>query len=77
MAVARPAVDRIRPRDREDPESSSDEQLRLEQDVLSPLASTGKLYAYQTTSPWVQIKSAACVVVPLSWRLHALNISSP
>lgn len=45
--------------DRDDPEATNDEQLRLEQDVLSPLAHTGKLYAYQTTSPWVQIKSAA------------------
>lgn len=43
----------------DDPEATNDEQLRLEQDVLSPLAHTGKLFAYRSTSPWVQIKSAA------------------
>lgn len=46
-------------RDREDPTLVPDDQLRLEQDVIAPLAATKKLYVYQTTSPWVQIKSAA------------------
>jgi mannose-1-phosphate guanylyltransferase len=38
---------------------ANDEQLRLEQDVLAPLAAAKKLYVYSMTQPWVQIKSAA------------------
>ncbi|GAA5998862.1 mannose-1-phosphate guanylyltransferase [Rhodotorula paludigena] len=64
-------------RSAEDPESSSDEQLRLEQDVLSPLASTGKLYAYQTTSPWVQIKSAASAIPANALILASYKTTNP
>lgn len=52
-------TDRVSGPHRDDPEATNDEQLRLEQDVLSPLAHTHKLFAYRSTSPWVQIKSAA------------------
>nr|XP_006816013.1 PREDICTED: mannose-1-phosphate guanyltransferase alpha-A-like isoform X2 [Saccoglossus kowalevskii] len=36
--------------------------IRLEQDVLAPLAGTGKLYAYTTTRFWSQIKSAGSAI---------------
>lgn len=35
-----------------------DDQLRLEQDVIAPLAEKRKLYVYETTSFWRQIKTA-------------------
>lgn len=38
---------------------ATDEELRLEQDVLAPLAEAKKLYVFNMTQPWVQIKSAA------------------
>jgi hypothetical protein len=41
-----------------DPLSPQGEELRLEQDVLAPLAAGKKLYVYMTTSFWRQIKSA-------------------
>lgn len=52
----------------DDPTVQLDDQLRLEQDVISPLAAMKKLFVYQTTSPWVQIKSAAYVVAHLASR---------
>nr|XP_039247506.1 mannose-1-phosphate guanyltransferase alpha-A-like [Styela clava] len=36
--------------------------LSLEQDIIMPLTDLGSLYAYQTTSMWSQIKSAASAV---------------
>lgn len=45
----------------EDPFSrgdQDDDQLRLEQDVLAPLASNKKLYVFMTPGYWRQIKSA-------------------
>jgi len=45
----------------EDPLSfpdQDDELLRLEQDVLAPLASSKKLFVYMTPGYWRQIKSA-------------------
>jgi len=46
-------------RNADDPTLPQDDQLRLEQDVIAPLADAKKLYVYQALSPWVQIKSAA------------------
>lgn len=40
------------------PDSDDEEQLRLEQDVLAPLASAKKLYVFMTPGYWRQIKSA-------------------
>ena len=37
------------------------ETIRMEQDIFVPLASSGKLYVYQTTRFWSQIKSAGWV----------------
>jgi mannose-1-phosphate guanylyltransferase len=45
-----------------------EEQLRLEQDVLAPMASNKKLYVFMTPGYWRQIKSAGWV--PAS-SLHA------
>ena len=45
----------------EDPLSMADQdddQLRLEQDILAPLASNKKLYVFMTPGYWRQIKSA-------------------
>ncbi|BGP43542.1 hypothetical protein JCM10450v2_007709 [Rhodotorula kratochvilovae] len=64
-------------RSADDPESTKDEQLRLEQDVLAPLAHSGKLYAYQTTSPWVQIKSAASAIPANALILASYKTTNP
>ncbi|XP_070570338.1 mannose-1-phosphate guanylyltransferase regulatory subunit alpha-A-like isoform X1 [Ptychodera flava] len=40
----------------------SKDAIRLEQDVLTPLAGTGKLYAYETSRFWSQIKSAGSAI---------------
>jgi mannose-1-phosphate guanylyltransferase len=39
-------------------DSDDEDQLRLEQDVLAPLASEKKLYVFMTPGYWRQIKSA-------------------
>lgn len=44
---------------RQDPFSQSTEILRLEQDVIAPLAQAKKMYVYETTDFWKQIKTAA------------------
>lgn len=56
----------------EDPTLPQSDQLRLEQDVISPLAASRKLYVYQAISPWVQIKSAACVVFIFPFPGHSI-----
>lgn len=38
------------------------EMLRMEQDVLMPLAGTGHLFAYQTTQFWSQLKTAGSAI---------------
>lgn len=42
-----------------DPLIQSDDIVRLEQDVLMPLAAARKMYVYETTDFWRQIKTAA------------------
>ena len=44
---------------RQDPLVPSDERLRLEQDVIVPLAAARKMYVYESKGFWRQIKSAA------------------
>lgn len=60
------AMDETVRRAAEDPllslEKEDDEQLRLEQDVIAPLASEKKLYVYMTQGFWRQIKSAGSVI---------------
>lgn len=48
----------------EDPSIASDEILRLEQDVIRPLADAHKMYVHETDVPWRPIKSAGSV----SWN---------
>jgi mannose-1-phosphate guanylyltransferase len=43
----------------EDPLLQSDDILRLEQDVIVPLAAAKKMYAFETKDFWRQIKTAA------------------
>jgi mannose-1-phosphate guanylyltransferase len=46
----------------EDPLATNDE-LRLEQDVIAPLASARRLYVYETPSFWRQIKTGGCAAL--------------
>ena len=46
----------------EDPLVEGDEVLRLEQDVIAPLASARRLFVYETQGFWRQIKTAGCVL---------------
>ncbi|GAA6009594.1 hypothetical protein JCM11491_001028 [Sporobolomyces phaffii] len=56
---------------------ASDEQLRLEQDVLAPLAEAKKLYVYNMTQPWVQIKSAASAIPANALILSSYKTTNP
>ncbi|GAA5956504.1 hypothetical protein JCM8115_000591 [Rhodotorula mucilaginosa] len=77
FSVIRDAMDIKLKRAADDPEATNDEQLRLEQDVLSPLAHTGKLFAYRSTSPWVQIKSAASAIPANALILASYKTTNP
>ncbi|CEQ42093.1 SPOSA6832_03858, partial [Sporobolomyces salmonicolor] len=61
----------------EDPTETSDEQLRLEQDVLAPLAEARKLYVFKMTEPWVQIKSAASAIPANALILASYKTTNP
>jgi mannose-1-phosphate guanylyltransferase len=43
----------------EDPLVKQDENLQLEQDVIVPLVAGRKIYVYETTDFWRQMKTAA------------------
>jgi len=53
------AMDDKTARAAEDPLVKPDEQLRLEQDVIAPLAAAKKMYVYETKDFWRQVKTAA------------------
>ena len=53
------AMDEKTARAAEDPLVQSDDILRLEQDVIVPLAASKKMYLYQTNDFWRQMKTAA------------------
>lgn len=53
------AMDDKSARAAEDPLVQQDEMLRLEQDVIAPLAASKKMYVYQTKDFWRQVKTAA------------------
>ena len=53
------AMDEKTARAAEDPLVKSDEMLRLEQDVIVPLAASKKMYLYETSDFWRQVKTAA------------------
>ena len=40
-----------------DSDANSEDVIRLEQDIFSPLAGTEQLYVFQTTAFWSQIKT--------------------
>ncbi|KAL8287158.1 hypothetical protein RQP46_003610 [Phenoliferia psychrophenolica] len=61
----------------DDPTVPQDDQLRLEQDVIAPLAAMHKLFVYQTTSPWVQIKSASSAIPANSLILASYKTTNP
>jgi hypothetical protein len=46
----------------EDPLIKQDENLQLEQDVIVPLAASRKVYVFETTDFWRQMKTAAYVL---------------
>ncbi|GAA5843108.1 hypothetical protein JCM3766R1_005240 [Sporobolomyces carnicolor] len=56
---------------------ANDEQLRLEQDVLAPLAASKKLYVFQMNQPWVQIKSAASAIPANALILSSYKTTNP
>ena len=53
------AMDDKTARAAEDPLVKPDEQLRLEQDVIAPLAAAKKMCVYETKDFWRQVKTAA------------------
>ena len=46
----------------EDPFGEQDDLLRLEQDVIVPLAASRKMFVYESTDFWRQIKTAGSAV---------------
>ncbi|KAI8458667.1 hypothetical protein BY996DRAFT_8559483 [Phakopsora pachyrhizi] len=61
----------------DDPLRPQDDQLRLEQDVIAPLANRGKLYVYQTKSSWKQIKSAGSALPANALVLESYKSNNP
>ncbi|GAA5821424.1 hypothetical protein JCM10212_002340 [Sporobolomyces blumeae] len=56
---------------------ATDDELRLEQDVLAPLAAAKKLYVYSMKEPWVQIKSAASAIPANALILSSYKTTNP
>ncbi|KAK4045961.1 hypothetical protein OIV83_006489 [Microbotryomycetes sp. JL201] len=73
----RVAMDEKMKRNADDPTLPQDDQLRLEQDVIVPLADAKKLYVYQALSPWVQIKSAASAIPANALVLASYGQTNP
>ncbi|CAH7687817.1 nucleotide-diphospho-sugar transferase [Phakopsora pachyrhizi] len=61
----------------DDPLRPQDDQLRLEQDVIAPLADRGKLYVYETKSSWKQIKSAGSALPANALVLESYKSNNP
>ncbi|GAA6043709.1 hypothetical protein JCM8097_007494 [Rhodosporidiobolus ruineniae] len=59
------------------PEVQNDDVVRLEQDVLAPLAESRKLYVYQSTAPWVVVKSAASAIPANALILASYKTNNP
>lgn len=53
------------------------EVIRMEQDIFVPLASSGKLYVYQTERFWSQIKSAGAAIYANRHYLELYHKSHP
>lgn len=71
------AMDDKTQRAAEDPLIESDENLQLEQDVIAPLASQRKMYVYETSDFWRQIKTAASAVTASSLYLRRFQKTNP
>ncbi|ORX38427.1 nucleotide-diphospho-sugar transferase [Kockovaella imperatae] len=71
------AMDDKTARAAEDPLIQSDEILRLEQDVIVPLAASRKMYVYQTNDFWRQMKTAASAVTASSLYLSRFLKNRP
>ncbi|SCZ90633.1 BZ3500_MvSof-1268-A1-R1_Chr1-3g02115 [Microbotryum saponariae] len=64
-------------RNADDPTLAQDDQLRLEQDVIAPLAASKKLYVYQALGAWTQIKSAASAIPANTLILASYKTTNP
>jgi mannose-1-phosphate guanylyltransferase len=61
----------------QDPLVELDENLQLEQDVIVPLAAARKMYVYETTDFWRQIKTAASAVTASALYLNHYKKTHP
>jgi hypothetical protein len=63
----------------EDPLIKQDENLQLEQDVIVPLAASRKVYVFETTDFWRQMKTAAYFpsLFSLGWADSLAPLSQP
>ncbi|OWZ37787.1 mannose-1-phosphate guanylyltransferase [Cryptococcus neoformans c45] len=75
--VIKVAMDEKTARAAEDPLVKPDEILRLEQDVIVPLAAARKMYVYQTHDFWRQIKTAASAVTATALYLSNYKFTNP
>ncbi|OXB35880.1 mannose-1-phosphate guanylyltransferase [Cryptococcus neoformans] len=75
--VIKVAMDEKTARAAEDPLVKPDEILRLEQDVIVPLAAARKMYVYQTHDFWRQIKTAASAVTATALYLSNYKLTNP
>lgn len=57
----------------EDPLIKQDENLQLEQDVIVPLAASRKVYVFETTDFWRQMKTAAYVPSSLVFGVELMK----
>jgi len=57
----------------EDPLIKQDENLQLEQDVIVPLAASRKVYVFETTDFWRQMKTAAYVPSSLVFGIELMK----
>ncbi|KAK1927222.1 nucleotide-diphospho-sugar transferase [Papiliotrema laurentii] len=71
------AMDEKTARAAEDPLVKQDDILRLEQDVIAPLAAAKKMYVYQTKDFWRQVKTAASAVTASSLYLSRFLEAEP
>ncbi|CAG8545239.1 3357_t:CDS:2 [Racocetra fulgida] len=54
-----------------------DDKLRLEQDILRPLAESSKLFVYETTDTWIQIKTPSSAVPANALYLEQYQKTDP
>ncbi|WVQ80063.1 hypothetical protein IAT38_002164 [Cryptococcus sp. DSM 104549] len=71
------AMDDKTARAAQDPLLKPDEILRLEQDVIVPLGASKKMYVYQTTQFWRQLKTAASAVTATALYLSHFSKTNP